>query len=96
MSDGQNRSPPGSFAPLMGEGKSKSFGRMVEPETSRSHDFPVFFDYEMAISDCPDRTYVLKRSCAVLHRESKDFGDPLLKVGELVSRARFGSVGLPG
>jgi hypothetical protein len=30
-------------------------------------------NYETAISDCPDRTYVLKGSCAVLHRESKVF-----------------------
>ena len=28
-------------------------------------------------------------------QERKGFGDPLLKVGELVSRARFGRVGLP-
>ena len=27
-------------------------------------------NYETAISDCPDRTYVLKGSYAVLHRES--------------------------
>jgi hypothetical protein len=32
---------------------------------------PSVLNYETAISDCPDRTYVLKGSCAVLHHESK-------------------------
>lgn len=34
-------------------------------------------NYETAISDCPDRTYVLKGSYAVLHRESKVFRDAI-------------------
>ena len=31
---------------------------------------PGVLNNEMAISDCPDITYVLNISCAVLHRES--------------------------
>ena len=67
--------------------------------------------HEMAIWDYPDRTYVLKRSCAVLHRETNDFCDPvgrlydlkrcstirlLMPIGSVTSTSGLGPTGAPG